>query len=373
MWQDELYTLVQLADELFNERQNGSGIQPHQEQIQNELFVKECHRIKKVWTDLLFSQAKEDQLRRYSRYQQQALLDLTDKVYRLAADANLVLAQLLSLNDFLIHYFNGYIDPEIKIPELTLLGIFEQLTADSEKISSQLGHAKLDRGLKDVLLGYIAEFTPANISPVTYRSLDYFRRFLQTTARELAEGNSQNLTNDFTEALCYLNFNERRFYHWVQDDILRQKAAIKPQDQQAFLRRILLILKSMPVARTSYDPLLAPINQQLVNWLENYIKNETQEAAVTEAEQSRKLGLKLTVAQLALLLRLLYEEDIFVIKNIAALLRFFSYRFMSKKQEHISYGSMNKLYYSTDQFTGYAVRELLLKMTAKINKTFFLK
>jgi hypothetical protein len=373
MWKDELYTLVQLADKRFDERQNGLAIQPYQDQIQNELFVKECHRIKKAWTDLLFSQAKEDRIRRYVRYQQQALLDLTDKVYRLVADAKLVLAQLLSLNNFLIHYFNGYIDPEIKIPDLTFLGIVEQLTADSEKISSQLEHAKLDRRLKEVLLGYIDEFTTANLSPVTYRSLDYFRRFIETTARELAAGNNQNLTKDFTQALCYLNFNDSRFYRWVQDDILGQRAAIKTQDQQAFLRRILLTLKSMPVARMSYDPLFLPINQQLVNWLENYVKNEALETALTEAEQSGKLGLKLTVAQLALLLRLLYEEDVFVIKNIAALLRFFSNRFMSKKQGHISYGSMNKLYYSADQFTGYAVRELLLKMTAKINKTFFPK
>jgi hypothetical protein len=68
---------------------------------------------------------------------------------------------------------------------------------------------------------------------------------------------------------------------------------------------------------------------------------------------------------------LLYEEGIFALKNITALLKFFSFRFTSKKQEHISYGSMNNLYYSADQFTGYAIRELLLKMVAKVNKMFF--
>ncbi|WP_179414593.1 hypothetical protein HDF19_00390 [Mucilaginibacter sp. E4BP6] len=83
------------------------------------------------------------------------------------------------------------------------------------------------------------------------------------------------------------------------------------------------------------------------------------------------MELKLTIAQLALLLRLLYEEGIFVVISIASLLRFFSLHFMSKRQKQISYGSMNKLYYSGDQFTGYAVRELLLNMVNRLNKMFF--
>jgi len=94
-------------------------------------------------------------------------------------------------------------------------------------------------------------------------------------------------------------------------------------------------------------------------------------SGMPEINYANKIELKLTVAQLALLIRLLYEEGIFAMKNIASLLRFFSMHFMSKKQEHISHGSMNKLYYSSDQFTGIAVKELLLKMIAKINKMFF--
>ena len=128
----------------------------------------------------------------------------------------------------------------------------------------------------------------------------------------------------------------------------------------------------MPVILTmSYDRDILPINVLLEKWLNEYIKEEHLHLDLLEMNFSNKIELKLTVAQLALLIRLLYEEGVFAMKNIAGLLRFFSRHFMSKKQEHISYGSMNKLYYSGDQFTGYAVRELLLRMVAKINKMFF--
>jgi len=168
-----------------------------------------------------------------------------------------------------------------------------------------------------------------------------------------------------------MNFNHHSFCQWYQEVIEVKKSSLRPHDQLAMLTKQLLMLKSMPVMLTmSFDPKVLPINSQLENWLNEYIRHETAQPDIPD-EPPGKIELKLTVAQLALLIRLLYEEDVFAMKNIAALLKFFSNHFMSKKQEHISYGSMNKLYYSGDQFTGYAVREILLKMVAKINKMFF--
>ncbi|MFI5163336.1 MAG: hypothetical protein ACHQHN_18800 [Sphingobacteriales bacterium] len=336
---NELYTLAQLTDERYNDEQ----------------FIQECSRIRSVWTALLFSGAREDMIRRHIRYAQRALLDVTAAAYK--DDPQSRLAHLMSLNDFLFHYFHAYIDPEI--PAFTLIG--EQQAAQAEKVRSQL-KTESNAGLTAIVLGYIDGFTTAE-TPVTYRSAAYFSHFTETLSRELAGGNKQ----DLTQVLFYLNFNDNHFYRWYTDHLLRQEEAIKPADRPAFLRRALLNLQAMPVAATmSYDPLLLPIHQQLANWLEIHMKIET-------PELSSKLELKLTVAQLSLLLRLLYEEDVFTVKRIASLLRFFSSHFMSKRQEQISYGSMNKLYYSPDQFTAYAIREILLKMTAKTNKMFFPK
>jgi len=180
------------------------------------------------------------------------------------------------------------------------------------------------------------------------------------------------LTHSVTEVLFYLNFNHSSFCQWYQDSVGTKKESLRPRDQLPMLTKQLRILKSIPVMLTiGFDLKIPPVNEQLENWLNEYIRHQTFQFELSNTDQPEKLELTLTVAQLALLIRLLYEEGIFALKNIAALLRFFSGHFMSKKQEHISYSSMNKLYYSGDQFTGYAVRELLLKMVGKINKMFF--
>ena len=125
------------------------------------------------------------------------------------------------------------------------------------------------------------------------------------------------------------------------------------------------------VSTIGYNPKGLPVNILLEGWLHELIRQGKQQNDKGDDDTPDKLELKLTVVQLALLIRLLYEEDVFAMKNIAALLRFFAAHFMSKRQERISYGSMKKLYYTGDQFTGSAVRELLLKMVAKINNMFF--
>ena len=352
-------------------------------------IADECHRIKKVWSDLLFSQAMDNSIKRYIWFQQHRLLDLADTLYnRIKQDKQSVsptdnettlisisflLEQLLELNQFLVHYFYSYINQEVKIPEAATPKARKEICQAAERLNASLPSIEFDGQLKACILNYLQDITTADEGlPITYRSCEYMMQFIKSLSATTAIKDSRDSTHNVMEALFYLNFNHSSFCRWYQEDLIKKKILLKPSDQLPMLKRQLLVLKTMPVILTiSYNSDLVPVNVLLENWLNEYIKEEHIHPDLWEMDMSQKIELKLTVAQLALLIRLLYEEGVFATKNIASLLRFFSRHFMSKKQEHISYGSMNKLYYSGDQFTGYAVRELLLKMVAKINKMFF--
>lgn len=113
-------------------------------------------------------------------------------------------------------------------------------------------------------------------------------------------------------------------------------------------------------------PAAALAAQQLQAFLQQYFSDYT-----GPAPGAAKLGLNLTVAQLALLARLLGDEGVFVPISVTALLRFFSAHFSSKRQAAMSEGSLNKLYYSSDQFTAATVRGLLVNMAARLNQQYF--
>jgi hypothetical protein len=388
MLKDELKLLQEFASALVSGIVDGSLTTSYLNEIEVRIAA-ESQRIKKMWSDLLFSQTKDYVIKRYIWFQQQTLLDLADKVHysinynsQLSLQSNnemlsrslaSLLERLLELNHFLIHYFNTYINEDVKIPDASIPKARKKMCEAAEQVSAILQTAALDQQLKACILDYLDVISTTHIgASVTYRSWEYLISFTESLGVTIKFEDDRDLTHSITEALFYLNFNHHNFCQWYQEDIISKTIILGTTDQLPMLKKQLLVLKTMPVILTMcYDPDILPINVLLEKWLNEYIKEKHIHFDLLEMDFTNKIELKLTVAQLALLIRLLYEEGIFAMKNIAGLLRFFSRHFMSKKQEHISYGSMNKLYYSGDQFTGYAVRELLLRMIAKINKMFF--
>jgi chloramphenicol O-acetyltransferase len=388
MLKDELKLLAEWASGFSSEIPKRNSLPANFFEEQGSLYKAECKRIKKVWTELLFSQTKDHVIKRYTWFQQQVIVELADYVYGLIekntqtfkddaytinALPQLFLACLLNLKDFQVQYFITFFNENGKIPDAALPSIRKTMTEVADELSATLQKVEIDVYLKACVLDYLSGIINTDsLSPGTYREVEYFFSFTENLGVTVAFEDGRNLTHCVTEMLFYMNFNHNCFIQWYLEDLERKKSLLRQEDQVTLLMKQLLQLKSVSVGITmSYDPNLPPVNAPLETWLIEYIKQDTFQDEFSNLEHPDKLELKLTVAQMALLIRLLYEEGIFALKNITALLKFFSFRFTSKKQEHISYGSMNNLYYSADQFTGYAIRELLLKMVAKVNKMFF--
>lgn len=348
----------------------------------------ECQRIKKVWTDFLLNQPKENVIKRYVAFQQQIIVELADKLFHAvqhhgSSDGNtanvaiqhagMLLSCLLNLKDFQIQYFNLYIDENGKIPDAAIADVRRRLADEAEKLSAELQNVEIDLGLKACIRDYLSPIISSDFNAtMNYRAAEFTLSFMETVEAAITFGDGRDLTHAVIEVLFYLNFNQSGFCHWYQEDLISKKQLVRSADQSFFLNKQLLTLKSLQVNnKISYDPKLAGVNIQLENWLVEFIKQESFPFDLSDSGQIEKLELKLTVAQMALLIRLLYDEGVFAIKNIAAIIRFFSANYTSKKQENISAGNMNKLYYSSDQFTAAVVKDLLLKMVTRINKMFF--
>ncbi|MFD0749236.1 hypothetical protein ACFQZS_03720 [Mucilaginibacter calamicampi] len=303
---------------------------------------EECRRIRDAWLRVLFSQ-KEEITRRYVRYQQELLLEIADGSHEPA-----LLASALELNDFLLRHFKAHLDPDTKIPRAAMPGIRQRIKAAGASVRGAIAG--------QFLLEYLDEIEHA--THLTYREQDYFFAFCDAV---VAAAEDQQRWIDM---LCRMNFNHSGFCKWYQARLEQQIRAKGAKERMIFLKSQLINARAMPHATgLAYDPALPSVSEQTATWLFLLIQEET------EAEQ--KIALHVTVAQLALLIRLLVEEDFIATQQIAGVLRFFCAHFKTRKQENISYSSMNKLYYSADQFTAFAVRAMLQKMVARTNKTFF--
>lgn len=388
MLKDELMLLSQLAVTFWSDIQSNDDRSADYQSEHEYRIAEDCKRIKKAWTDLLFSQAKDQVIRRFTRHQQQVVLELADLLYLQIDQSRKAAVQqtppslkllvflldcLLDLRNFQIQYFHSYINEGGKLPDAVIPAVRKELADKAEQLSANLLTVELDGNLRTCLLDYLATMISTELSaPITYQAAEYFFTFEETISVAIDYIDSRDLTHSVTEVLFYMNFNHGGFCQWYQEFIVSRKSTLRPQDQLPMLNKQLLYLKSMQVVlNRGCDCKAQPVNIQLAKWLNELIRHETFPPEISDGELRKRLELKLTVAQLALFVRLMYEEGCFAIKNIAAIMKFFSRHFIAKKQERISCTSINRLYYTADQFTAYAVREILLKMVARINKMFF--
>ncbi|MDT3401040.1 hypothetical protein [Mucilaginibacter terrae] len=386
MLKDELTLLAEWAVNILAALETNSSITKTND-LEKRIST-ECQRIKKVWTDFLLNQPKEAVIKRYVAFQQQIIVELADQLFgaiqrgRMSdlamtdinfQQADKLLNCLLNLKDFQVQYFNVYIDENGKIPDAAIVDVRRRLSDAAEQLSAGLQEVEMDLGLKACIRDYLSPIIGAEVNaPLNYRTAEYILSFIETVEATTSFEDDRDLTHAVIEVLFYLNFNQSGFCHWYEENLISKKQLVRPADQPFFMNKQMLTLKSLQVnTKINYDPKLAPVNSQLENWLSEFTKQETFPFELSDNVQIEKLELKLTVAQMALLIRLLYDEGVFAIKNIAAIIRFFSAHYTSKKQENISSGNMNKLYYTSDQFTAAVVKDLLIKMVARVNKMFF--
>jgi hypothetical protein len=84
-----------------------------------------------------------------------------------------------------------------------------------------------------------------------------------------------------------------------------------------------------------------------------------------------KIGLDLSVAQLACLIRALFDASITASDSLTAVFKFCTLHFTTRRQLTISQGSLSKEYYSITQKTASGVLDLLQKMTERIKRDYF--
>lgn len=85
----------------------------------------------------------------------------------------------------------------------------------------------------------------------------------------------------------------------------------------------------------------------------------------------QQIIINLPVSEIALLLRLLNEHQVFRAPNTRSILRFATCCFRSKRQGVFSFRSLSKEYYSPSQVAAANLRGLLLQLVGAIDRKFF--
>ena len=106
----------------------------------------------------------------------------------------------------------------------------------------------------------------------------------------------------------------------------------------------------------------------LKDFLIEEIKKLKNQEALATATTSFKVQTPLSVANLACLIRVFYEEKIFSTTNQTELLNFFASNFSTQKQEQISSTSLRSKYYNIETSSLENIKDLFFQMINRLKK-----
>ena len=278
---------------------------------------------------------------------------------------NTISQHLQSTLDFIEDFFSNYFDRNEKVPE-------PYISFAKENIKKQVKHLKhivskqegTDSFLTSLVLDSIQHLLLDESIVITYSQLSYHKILLN----ELLSQKVIQSPHSIIEALYYLNYNEDNFityeYEW-----LKELTAELPTNQEkiAALRFEQKKINQLPLKpNCCYNPNMPSLKEQINGWINEEIKflenvQLPEKVADKLNENEDKIHTSLSVAKLAVLLRLLVIDKIIINRTVAPMLRVAAKIFTTLQKDDISFGSLETKYHAPDKATINAVKDLLFK------------
>lgn len=332
-------------------------------------------KVKQAWQQVAFSELPDHSLRRYFSFHLEGIREILDAFPFLKnlTQEPINESDFIELINYQRRYFDAFFDYNLQAPVVYHRYFFSGIKDLVECVCERLWLSGADACLKELIKGYISEMTatPAHVHD-SYHSLFYFENFIRelNTIDLQDKGCNERLNSRLTE----LNFNHLGYIAYRRQQIKIATEPLTPDLVIDFLQNIKLALVVPTQEALIYDNQWPSLQQILDSFLageiqatQNSMKLSAQKAGLT----CEKSHLNISVAQLALLTRLGVEEELLNNPNLKFVFKFISSHFATKRQDTISAGSLSKEYYSTTQVTAAVVRDMLQKMIARINRTFF--
>ena len=280
----------------------------------------------------------------------------------------------------LLAYFEQIFPEHLNLTApLTFRRRVQALTDVQTPLSAVLMALHSAEGLPERLSGFVNEcltrlLITVHDTSLSYQDLLYPRLLLRELHGRLQRGwplTAQTLTC----LLVRYNFNSLSFFSFLTAHLRAgaEAAGASPADQLAVvLLHLKLYRQLQPATELFYAPVLPPLRTQMISWLKeerDYLTCQVQaqtEGQTSASAKPTRILTPLSVAQMAQLLRTLYDAGVFGEANQRDLFRLLATNFRTARQENISGKSLADKYYNAEDSTRQAVEKLVAKMLAQL-------
>ncbi|UII19049.1 hypothetical protein [Fulvivirga ligni] len=190
-------------------------------------------------------------------------------------------------------------------------------------------------------------------------------RYIQKLTKELGQIEVESLEDLIEEKLFYLNFNDEAFYVYLIKKVqLLVEDSPSNTSGQKLVQLWKLKLTAIPVQnKWVLYPGYFNLRDQFKAWLKYKLKSLKGDLVYTQANStSQFVRFTLSVAQLALLLRLLMETHIINGQSVRSIIKLVTQVCATRETDVLSFRSFYNKYYLNEDGTRQAVKSILLNL-----------
>ncbi|HEX5152854.1 MAG TPA: hypothetical protein VFW07_15490 [Parafilimonas sp.] len=342
---------------------------------------KEQEEVRNAMIEWLVDKPKVRDKQQFVQLNQAILIRLLDKLYLYKQEehtkqiANLYEAisrHLESTLSFIEDFFGNYFDKNERVPAGYLKISLEELCNKLEQLTQTvIPNSSFGQNLSNIIIENFNKFCYQHSQNVTYNELIYQKELMD----ELLTDETLKSEQSVKELLFYFNFNDADYISYLykrlsalidSSDVKQEKISILRFEQKTINQ----LTTKLNTQLSAYMPSL---KEQVNQWIEEEIKflEATPQEPVplkNEQEQDEKLHLSLSVAKIALLLRLMILDKVITNRVITHVLRIMVKTVTTLQRENISFGSLETKYHNPDRGTISAVKDMLFRWINILSK-----
>ncbi|MEO6136497.1 MAG: hypothetical protein ABIP35_15165 [Ginsengibacter sp.] len=267
--------------------------------------------------------------------------------------------------EFIREYFSSYFDYTYKVPSYLLLKFKASLKTSAETFKQLVVRNGIELEEIGVVVAEIIEHTITDKSSInTYRQINYYKDLYH----QFLSGDGTLTSSFIRDAFYKLNYNNESF---ISNEYERlNKACSQFHSIKEKIASLSYELKNVNqfycTPRNAFVQFLPSVKEQVGNWIVEEIRFLEKGMLPVEytnalSEHDSKIHTSLSVAKLAVIIKLLVVDKIIINRTVAPMLRIVTKTFSTLQKDDISVGSLETKYHAPDKATINAVRDMLFK------------
>jgi hypothetical protein len=318
----------------------------------------------------------------YVQVNQALLIRLLDRLYHYKQTEgldertlhlyNTVSRHLETSLNFIEDFFSNYFDRNEKVPVSYFLHFIGELAGQLQLLKQRWqADPALDHALTAILVNNFNQYCKRQKSGITYNELVYQRSLMNEL---LSDGTAISETS-VRDILFYFNFNDDDYVAYIYDKLnaLLESQSTKREKLDTLRYEQKTINQLRTKLNIQLNRSMPPLKEQVARWIEEEIKYlEVAPVAglslKNEKEPEDKIHTSLSVAKLALLIRLMVIDKMIINRVVAQVLRITVKTVTTLQKESIAFGSLETKYHNPDRGTINAVKDMLFRWINILNK-----